>query len=62
VQNLLFKNFQFKIAFEVEDLVVKYVDDENDEIGLNNQKDFEHAVQVSKSFNVESLFIEKSSF
>lgn len=38
----------FKIALDVDYLVVKYQDEENEEIGLNSQADYEYALQYAK--------------
>ena len=38
----------FKLAFGVDNLSIKYVDDEADEIGLISQQDYEYALELAK--------------
>ena len=41
----------------VDDIVVRYADDENDEIGISSQADLNHAYQVSVSVVVFFVFV-----
>lgn len=51
----------FKIAFDADDLVIRYLDEENEEVGLNNQQDYEYAIQLAgaKGF-INLVFKDKS--
>ncbi len=43
-----------KVKYELSEILIKYIDDENDEIDLNTQNEFENAYAVSLKKKNES--------
>lgn len=43
--------FKLKVMFNTDDLNVKYLDDEDEEVKIESQNDYEFANQVIKFFN-----------